>query len=245
MKPELVAFTDVQGFLEALGDDAELSCVSIEGVLDNLTELVMNSWSTLLDSGATSHLVNLGREYFWSYNEEVARNVKTANLGILQTQGSGTCVVHFMYNRASTKVTLRNCLHTPHAFMNLLSVRHFVTANFSCTFEKDHVLLSKVGRPFGYGPMVNKLFLLEVEFLKPPGVLSPPVAASPVVEHPSSAYGQCPVVIPEAPALPPNSFKLGPNLEHLKTSQPLPSPLGSTQDEPVTPPVEDKSMAAR
>ena len=26
-------------FLEALGDDAELSCASIEGVLDDLTEL--------------------------------------------------------------------------------------------------------------------------------------------------------------------------------------------------------------
>lgn len=38
-KPELAAFTDVQQFLEALGDDAELSCASIEGVLDDLTEL--------------------------------------------------------------------------------------------------------------------------------------------------------------------------------------------------------------
>jgi hypothetical protein len=38
-KPELVAFTDVRGFLEALGDNAELSCASIEGVLDDLTEL--------------------------------------------------------------------------------------------------------------------------------------------------------------------------------------------------------------
>ena len=35
-KPELAAFTDG---LEALGDDAELSCASIEGVLDDLTEL--------------------------------------------------------------------------------------------------------------------------------------------------------------------------------------------------------------
>ena len=32
-KPELAAFADVQEFLEALGDDAELSCASIEGVL--------------------------------------------------------------------------------------------------------------------------------------------------------------------------------------------------------------------
>ena len=39
LKPELAAFTDVWGFLEALGDDAELSCTSIEGVLDDLTEL--------------------------------------------------------------------------------------------------------------------------------------------------------------------------------------------------------------
>ena len=85
-KPELVAF------MEDL-DDAELSCASIEGVSDELVELVVNSWSTLLDSGATAHFVK-GREYFWSYNEEAAQNVKTANpnLGILQIRASGTCV---------------------------------------------------------------------------------------------------------------------------------------------------------
>jgi hypothetical protein len=144
-----------------------LSCASIDNVPEELTELAVNSWSTLLDSGATSHLVK-SREYFWTYNEEAARNVKTANLGILQTQASGTCVVVFSYNGISTKVTLRDCLHAPHAFVNLLSVGRFVTGEISCTFDKGRVVLSKMGKSFGHGPMVNKLFVLEVEFLKPP-----------------------------------------------------------------------------
>jgi hypothetical protein len=180
-KTELAAFTDVQGFLEALEDDAELSCASIEGVLDDSTdsESVMNSWSTLLDSGATSHLVK-GRDYFWTYNKEAARTVRTANLGVLQTRASGTCVVRFTYNGVSTRVTLRNCLHAPNASVNLLSVGRFVTAEISCTFDEERVLLSKMGKTFGHGPMINNLFLLEVEFLKPP-IISPVSALS--IQH--------------------------------------------------------------
>ena len=54
--------------------------------------------------------------------EEEARNVKMANLGILQTRASGTCVAHFTHNGVSTKVKLKDCLHAPNAFINLLSV---------------------------------------------------------------------------------------------------------------------------
>ena len=53
-------------------------------------------------------------------------------------------------------------------FVNLLSIRQFVAAKVSCTFKDGQVVFSKEGRLFGYGPMVNNLFLLEVEFLKPP-----------------------------------------------------------------------------
>jgi hypothetical protein len=82
-------------FTETLGDDRELSCASIDNVPKELAELVVNSWSTLLDIGATSHL------------------------------------------------------------------------------DKDRVLLSKTEKPFGHDPMVNKLFALEVELLKPPGASLP------------------------------------------------------------------------
>jgi len=183
--------------LNTLKDDAELSCASVEVAPDDLAKLVVNSWSTLLDSGATSHLIK-SRDYFWVYNEEEARNVKTGNLGVLQTRANGTCVVRLTYNGVSTKVTLRNCLHAPHAFVNLLSVGRFVTANVSCTFEKDRVLLSKAGRPFGYGPMVNKLLLLEVEFLKLPTGTSH-------LDEQSSPSRSPPVSPAVAPSTPPSS----------------------------------------
>ena len=186
--------TDLAAFLDTLGDD-ELSCASMEEISDDMTELVVNSLSTLLDSGATLHLIK-SREYFWTYNEEEARSVKTANLGILQTRTSGTCVAHFTHNGVSTNVKLKDCLHAPNAFVNLLSVGRFVAADFSCTFEKGGVVLSKEGKSFGYGPMVNRLFDLRVEFLRPP-VASPAMAASLIVERPSYVETALFVKVPE------------------------------------------------
>lgn len=160
-KTDLVALTDAESFLNALGDDGELSCTSItNNTPEELVELVVKMWSTLLNSGATLHLIKR-RDLFWTYNEEAARNVKMANLGVLQTCASGTCVALFTYNGVSMKVTLCNCLHAPHAFINLLSVRQFVVANLSCIFEKGQVVLSKAGKSFGNRPMINKLFLLS------------------------------------------------------------------------------------
>lgn len=62
--------TELAAFLDTLGDD-ELSCASVEEHSDDVVELVVNSLTTLLDSGATSHLVK-GREFFWDYNKEEA-----------------------------------------------------------------------------------------------------------------------------------------------------------------------------
>ena len=61
-KPELaaIAVPNVDTFLAALEeqvDDGELSCASVESVSEDLAALVINSWSTLLNSGASSHLI--------------------------------------------------------------------------------------------------------------------------------------------------------------------------------------------
>ena len=113
--------TDLAACLDTLGDN-ELSCASIEELLGGMAELVVNSLSTLLNSSATLHLVK-SHEYFWMYNEEEAQSVKMANLGILQTCASGTCVARYTHNGVSMKVKLRDCLHAPNAYVNLLSVR--------------------------------------------------------------------------------------------------------------------------
>jgi len=113
--------TDLVAFLNTLGDN-ELSCASMQEISDDIAELVINSLSTLLDSGATLHLVK-SHEYFWTYNEEEAQSVKMANLGILQTRASRTCVAHFTHNVVSMNVKLKDCLHALNAFVNLLLVR--------------------------------------------------------------------------------------------------------------------------
>ena len=77
-KTDLAALMDVESFLNALGNDGELSCVSItDDAPEELTQLVVNIWSMLLNSGATSHLIKK-RDLFWMYNEEAAWNVKMA-----------------------------------------------------------------------------------------------------------------------------------------------------------------------
>ena len=177
--------TELAAFLDTLGED-ELSCASMEEHSDHLVELVVNSLTTLLDSGATSHLVK-GREFFWDYNKEEAQKVKMANLGVLKTQASGTCVACFTYNGVSMRVKLKNCLHAPNAFVNLLSIGWFINGEVSCTFKKGYVTLLKGGMSFGYGPMVNKLFILKVEFLKPPISTSVTPSTSPIMEQPSNA----------------------------------------------------------
>ena len=84
-----------------------------------------------------------------------------------------------------------------HTYVNLLSIRQFVTADVSCMFENSGVVLSKEGKSFGYGPMVNRLFDLRVEFLKPP-VASPLVmAASLIVKQPSNVETALFVKVPE------------------------------------------------
>ena len=50
-KLDVAALVDVEAF------EGKLSCASIDNIPEELAELAVNSWSTLLDSGATSHLV--------------------------------------------------------------------------------------------------------------------------------------------------------------------------------------------
>jgi hypothetical protein len=95
---------------------------------------------------------NICDDLFWTYNTTAAKDVKTANLGVLKTHARGDCVAIFTYNGLSTRV---NCLHAPDAIVNLLSVGRFVTVGVACTFEGGKVLLSVPSKIFGTGPMVN------------------------------------------------------------------------------------------
>ena len=158
-------------------DEGELSCTSLEPTDKSvLISLALNNWSTLLDSGATSHLIK-SCELFWTYNTTATRDVKTANLSILKTHAHGDCVVIFKYNGIATRINLCNCLHATDTIINLLSVRCFVTAGISHLFQEGKVLLSVPTKTFGHGPMVNRLFILDVEYIKLPDSLPPSLSS--------------------------------------------------------------------
>ena len=69
------------------------SFASIEEVLtaEEFACMVNTDLSTLLDSGMSSYIIK-DSKYFWNYNQQGARLVKTANHGTLSTLASRDCI---------------------------------------------------------------------------------------------------------------------------------------------------------
>jgi hypothetical protein len=78
-------------------------------------------FSVILDSGTTVTLVK-DRSLFHTYSTEDPISVKTANHGILQTNGRGTCVAWLRIGGQRMRLRMSNCLHAPDALLNLISV---------------------------------------------------------------------------------------------------------------------------
>lgn len=165
-KPDTAALTtDLVPFI------GDLLCVILP--IAELGLLALNALTTLLDSGASSHII-MSRDFFWTYNPSNARNVKTANHGSLVTLAAGDCVIRFTLGNQVVMVKLRDCLHAPDACVNLLLVGRMVMNGVSCNFGDGGVSLVFGGKKFGSGRMIGRLFVLGVEFVKPPAL--PPAA---------------------------------------------------------------------
>jgi hypothetical protein len=125
---------------------------------------------TVLDSGASSHIIKDAR-YFWNYDRQGVKLVRTANHETLPALGSGDCIAIVHHGNLSTRLTLQNCLHAPSAVINLLSVGKIVSAGFGCNFKNNNTIIS-TPRPDKHtlceGTMVNNLFLLDIEYLPAP-----------------------------------------------------------------------------
>ena len=169
--PVVAAFSSAND-VHAANDVHDFSFASIEQILtpEEFACIVNTNFSTLLDSGASSHIIK-DASYFWTYNRQGAKSVRTANHGTLSTLASGDCVALVRCGQLSTRITLRNCFHAPSAVINLLSVGKIVSAGFRCNFENNEVVISAPGpekRNLCEGPMLNNLFFLDIEYLTPP-----------------------------------------------------------------------------
>ena len=148
--------------------DADMSCATADVELSLLSHIGLGA---LLDSGTTSHLI-CNKSHFWSFNETLATPVRTANHGILTTQGRGDCVAIVRWNGHCLRLKLRRCLHAPDAVINLISVGAMVGAGFGCNFDHGKV---SVTAPFPSGRRVcyerrleGNLGFLDLEFVPPP-----------------------------------------------------------------------------
>ena len=128
---------------------------------------------SILDSGTSSHLLK-DRDVFWTYETTQARSMRTANQGVLQTKGSGDCLVRFTHKGVTTTVKLHDCLHAPSACVNLLSVGRMtsVGSKVGCTMDDGKFAIvrkaSDGSRESIYeGKQSNNLYFVDLEFVYP------------------------------------------------------------------------------
>lgn len=147
----------------------DLSCASVTELPDTVTGVLSAALSTILDSGTTTTLIQ-DRSYFWTYSTEDVVTVRTANHGSLPTSGRGDCVALLTLNGQKRRVRLTNCLHAPSAMMNLLSVGWMLSRGWECNFRGSPPRCDLVyrGTSLGSLAMSNNLFIIDLEFLRPP-----------------------------------------------------------------------------
>jgi hypothetical protein len=136
-------------------------------------------------------------KYFWNYNQQGAKSVKTANHGTLLTLASGDCVALVQCRKLCTRITLQNCLHASSAIINLLSVGQMVSAGFGCNFEDNRVIILAPHpnqQIFWEGPMLNNLFFLDIGFV--------PALLKAAVKIPRSLHKVATSSLPISPSLP-------------------------------------------
>ncbi len=128
---------------------------------------------TMLDLGCTTHIFK-DKKCFWSYREDEAVDVKTANCGVLSTKARGEIRIRVRCtNGQRIIVRLLDCLHAPDVPMNLISVgalterRMFLLFGNNWTpinFPKDHPTLASVHFS---ATVLGRLSFLDCKLLEP------------------------------------------------------------------------------
>ena len=108
--------------------ESPISCASIS-----------NSFNTILDSGCMNHII-CDRALFWTYREDQAVPVKTANCGILNTLARGDVKFRIPFGHQQIVLTLRDCLHAPDTPLNLLSVGAMQEKRMRIHFNEEHTV---------------------------------------------------------------------------------------------------------
>ncbi|KAK0216732.1 hypothetical protein EDD85DRAFT_798165 [Armillaria nabsnona] len=105
-----------------LSSSAQASTWFYDGLKDGSFAALSLLVKTMLNSGCTTHIFK-ERRYFWSYREDEAVDVRTANCGVLSTKARGEIRIRVRCtNGIQVVVRLLDCLHVPDVPMNLISM---------------------------------------------------------------------------------------------------------------------------
>ncbi|KAG1836756.1 hypothetical protein DFJ58DRAFT_846792 [Suillus subalutaceus] len=154
----------------------DVSFASIAEISDEVSCAVSLPFSTILDSGTTVTLVK-DQKFFHTYSMEESMPVHTANHGILETTGHGTCIGWMTIGKHHLRVKLSNCLHAPNAMLNLLSVSCMNAKGWDVNFKSNMTCeLGYKGDLPGAIPATGKLYAIDLDFI--PFTESPPISSS-------------------------------------------------------------------
>ena len=162
--PPTVSPSDVASLLD------DMSFASITELPDTSSAEVAcvlpHSFSTILDSGVTVTLVK-DRRFFHTYSTTDVVRVCTANHGVLQTSGRGSCIGWLTIGERRVRIRLSNCLHAPEALLNLLSVSCMNAKGWDVSFRAypSRCELAYRGIELGAIPITGKLFAVDMEFI--------------------------------------------------------------------------------
>ncbi|KAG2146247.1 hypothetical protein DEU56DRAFT_753739 [Suillus clintonianus] len=149
--------------ITSLMDD--MSFASITDITDEVTCSINLPFTTIFDSGTTVTLVK-DRRNFHTYSDADTVPVHTANHGILQTTGRGTCMAWLTIGGKRVRVRLSNCLHAPDALLNLLSVSCMNAKGWDVSFRSNMTCeLSYKGNLLGALPATGKLYAADMVFI--------------------------------------------------------------------------------
>lgn len=115
----------------------------------------------LIDSGATSHVVN-NPNLLLKFDSQHKSQVDVANGSTECVRGKGTCKVELVNENGSTaQLTLSNVLFAPHITSNMLSVGKLCDAGFSVRFGDSSCTILHNNKQIGFADKVNGLYKLR------------------------------------------------------------------------------------
>ena len=120
----------------------------------------------ILDSGCTNHIIR-DQALFWTYKEDQAVPVKTANCGILNMLARGDVKFSVPFGDRRIILILRDCLHAPDAPLNLLSVGAMQEKRMRIHFNEDHTVIHfPSNHPVLSGHTINAVIFRRLSFLQ-------------------------------------------------------------------------------